>query len=35
VATQELALQAQADERIGFAKYFLKDGSGVLGHSAI
>jgi hypothetical protein len=28
-------LLALADERISFAKYFLKDGSGVLGHAAI
>ena len=28
-------LLALADERISFAKYFSKDGSGVLGHAAI
>jgi hypothetical protein len=30
-----LVLQALEDERIDLAEYFLKDGSGVLGHAAI
>jgi hypothetical protein len=28
-------LQALADERIRFAKYFIEYGNGVLGHAAI